>query len=122
MKKLWLLLLLLLPITSQATYLAFDPDMHVGLGLRFPSQKDTPFVRPNLVAKTYLFTFAEDEFFSYLLGLKFAGLGGQIDTSGQLRPVISPVCAYITNMCVGPDLIFNQIDKVDFGVSFTLRF
>lgn len=122
MKYILILLLLILPVTSTATYLNWEPEVQLGIGLRFPSQSEEPFVRPNLLAKAYFITFAEDEFFSLLMGAKLLGVGAQIDTSGSLRPVLSPGCVYLFNVCVGPDLIFNQVHKVDFGVSVSFRF
>ena len=122
MKYLLTLLLFLLPIQSEATYFNLEPEAQFGIGLHFPSVDKEPFVRPNLLGKVYGFTFAEDEFFAILMGMKLLGVGAQVDTKGDIRPVLSPVCVYLFNVCTGPDLIFNQFNKVDFGISMSFRF
>jgi hypothetical protein len=119
------LIILLSTVKAQAAesyYFQWEPELQAGVGLMFPSPKTEPLVRPNLVAKEYLFTMAEDKFTSLLLGAKILGLGAQVDTSGSLGVVVSPACIYLLASCLGPDLIFTKLNQVNFGLSWTLRF
>ena len=126
MKVLWLwIIIFVTAVPAEASdpyYFQWEPEFQAGVGLMFPSPKTEPLVRPNLVAKEYLFTMAEDKFTSLLLGAKILGLGAQVDTSGSLGVVVSPACIYLLASCLGPDLIFTKLNQVNFGLSWTLRF